>query len=368
MVKKTQSTKNNLHEKIIRLQNKNSELKKELRKRTQQLSTLFDSIPDMVYLKDKNFKNVIVNKAYADYLGLKKQEIIGKKDKEFLNPDLAAQCKKSDEEVFKKKDLVRTDEKMVMDKAKAIYFNTLKSPLFDNKGRIKGLVGISRDLTLIKEKEEQTEKALKEKEILLKEIHHRVKNNMQIISSLLNIQSNFIKDPSIKQIFNQCRSRIKAISLVHERLYRCDSLEKIDFSHYIQTLVIHLMSLYEISERYINLQLNLDHIDLDVNKGIPLALITNELLSNSLQHAFPDQSLFRNTHKEQNRININLKKRNGNVEFIVKDNGIGLPRNFNEKTTKSLGMQLVRDLVKQINGKIKIDSRKGTNIKINFSI
>jgi len=102
MVKKTQSTKNKLHEKIIRLQNKNSELKKELWNCKQQLSTLFDSIPDMVYLKDKNLKNVIVNKAYADSLGLKKEEIIGKKDKEFLNPDLAAQCKKSEKSLKRK--------------------------------------------------------------------------------------------------------------------------------------------------------------------------------------------------------------------------------------------------------------------------
>jgi len=257
---------------------------------------------------------------------------------------------------------------MVVDTAKTIYFNTLKSPLLDNKGNINGLVGISRDLTLVREKEEQTEKALKEKEILLKEINHRVKNNMQIISSLLNIQLNFIKDPSIKQIFNQCRSRIKAISLVHDRLYRSDSLEKINFSRYIQTLVTHLMSVYEISPRFIKMHLNLDDIDLDVNKGIPLALITNELVSNSFKHAFPDQSLFKNINKEQNRINVNLKKKNGSAEFIVKDNGIGLPENFNEKTNKSLGMQLVQDLVKQINGKIKIDSRKGTSIKIIFSI
>jgi len=332
-------------------------------------NTLLDAIPDLVYFKDKNGRNLMVNKAYADYLGLKKEEVIGKKDDEFLDSDLAEQCQKSDEEVFEIKKLVTVDEKTEEDSGEAICFNTLKSPIFDEQGNIKGLVGISRDLTAIRKKEEQVKKSLKEKEVLLKEIHHRVKNNMQIISSLLNLQASTTGDSAVKEKFNQCRSRIKAMALVHDRLYRSSSLSKIDFSNYIQTLATHLMSFNQASERDIKLDLNLDKIFLNINKSIPLGLITNELISNSLKHAFPEQNLFINMDKKQKRVRVDLtKEKNDKVELTVKDNGVGLPENFEDKARGSLGMNLIQDLVNQINGEIKIDSSKGTLIKINFPL
>lgn len=348
-------------------QKKILEIKRELQKQKKNFNALLDAIPDLVYLKDKKGKNLIVNKAYADFFGLKKEDIIGKKDSEFLDADLAAQCQKSDEEVFKKKDLVTVDEKIEEDSKDIVYFNTLKSPIYDEKGEIKGLVGISRNFTAIRKKEEQIKKSLKEKEALLKEIHHRVKNNMQIISSLINLQANTTKDTKVKQKFFQCRSRIKAMALVHERLYRSSSLSKIDFSSYIQTLSTHLMSLNQASEKGINLHLNLDEIYLDISKSIPLGLITNEIISNSFRHAFPEQSLFNKITEEPKKVQVNLKKKENNeIELMVKDNGMGLPENFKDKARESLGMSLIQDLVKQIKGKIKIDGSKGTTVKINF--
>lgn len=365
--KTTSSTK--LQKKVSELQEKNSELEQELQHYKQTFNALLDAIPDMVYLKDKNLRNLIVNKAFSDYIGKKKEEIIGKKDEELLDSSLAEQCRKSDEEVIKKRALVSVDEKSGDDAGKALYFNTLKSPIFDKEGNIKGLVGISRDLTVIKTKEDQIKKSLKEKEVLLKEIHHRVKNNMQIISSLLNLQAKNINEENIQQIFNQCRSRIKVMSLVHDKLYRSSSLGKINFSNYVETLITHLMSINDAPERNIKLHLNLDEIYLDINTSIPLGLITNELVSNSLKHAFPAQSLFNNANKEPKQVSISIKKKkNKNVELAVKDNGIGLPKNFEEKPKNSLGINLVMDLVKQIKGKIKIDSSNGACFKIIFSL
>lgn len=229
MSKKTQSENKKLGQTIAQLRKKVSELQKKLQKQDQQFNTLLDAIPDLVYLKDKQGRNLMVNKAYADFLGLKKEVIIGKKDQEFLDPKLAEQCRKSDEDVYRNKKLVRVDEKTGGDAEEAVYFNTFKSPIFDNQGHVKGLVGISRNLTEIRKKEEQIKKSLKEKEVLLTEIHHRAKNNMQIISSLLNLQAKNIKEQDIKQKFDQCRTRIKAMSLVHERLYQSNSLAKINF-------------------------------------------------------------------------------------------------------------------------------------------
>lgn len=371
MKNKTQRSQNKTKKKQSKSQKKISEIETELQKQKEQFNALLDdqldAIPDLVYLKDSKGKNLMVNKAYADFFGLKKEDIIGKTDHEFLDPDLAEQCQKSDEEVFEKKNLVTVNEKIEGDSKDTIYFNTLKSPIYDEKGNIKGLVGISRDLTLIRKKEEEIKKSLKEKESLLKEIHHRVKNNMQIISSLINLQANTTKDTKVKQKFFQCRSRIKAMALVHDRLYRSSSLSKIDFSSYIQTLSTHLMSLNQASEKGINLHLNLDEIYLDISKSIPLGLITNELISNSFRHAFPEQSLFNKIIEEPKKVQVNLKKKENNeIELMVKDNGIGLPENFKDKARESLGMSLIQDLVKQIKGKIKIDGSKGTTVKINF--
>jgi len=369
MKKKSEIKQKKSPKKQINPQKNASEIRKELQEHKQQFNALLDAIPDLVYLKDKNGKNLIVNKAYADFLGLKKEEITGKKDQEFLDAELAEQCRQSDEEVFKKKDLVTVDEITKGSSTETVFFNTLKSPIFDNKGNVKRLVGISRDLTTIKKKEEQIKKSLKEKEVLLKEIHHRVKNNMQIISSLLNLQASITKDPNIKQKFTQTRSRIKAMALVHERLYRSSSLSKIDFSNYIHTLSTHLMSLNRTSERGIKLHFNLDEIYLDINRSIPIGLIVNELISNSFIHAFPEQSLFNEIDKEQKEVWVMLKKKkNKDAELTIKDNGIGLPENYTDKAKRSLGMKLIQDLVKQIKGKINIDSSKGTHIKINFSL
>ncbi len=369
MENKTTSAIKKLQKKASKLQDKNLEIEKELQKYKQTFNTLLDAIPDIVYLKDKNLKNLIVNKAFADFVGLKKEDIIGKKDEEFLDASLAEQCRSSDEEVLKKRTLVSVDEKSGDDLGEVFYFNTLKSPIFDGKGNINGLVGISRDLTIIKTKEEQIKKSLKEKEVLLKEIHHRVKNNMQIISSLLNLQAMNIQEEDIKQILNQCRSRIKAMSLVHDKLYRSSSLAKINISNYIETLATHLMSINNTYERNIKLHFDMDEIYFDINESIPLGLITNELISNSLKHAFPPQSLFNNTNKEPNKILISIKKgEDKNIELTVEDNGIGLPKNFEEKSKNSLGMNLVMDLVKQIKGKMKIEGSDGTSFKIIFSL
>ncbi len=369
MENKTASAERKLQKKVSELQGKNLELEKELQKLKQTFNTLLDAIPDIIYLKDNNLRNLIINRAFADFVGLKKEEIIGKKDEEFLNASLAEQCRISDEEVLKKRTLVNVDEKSGDDAEEVFYFNTLKSPIFDEKGNINGLVGISRDLTVIKTKEEQIKKSLKEKEVLLKEIHHRVKNNMQIISSLLNLQAQSIQDKDIKQIFNQCRSRIKAMSLVHDKLYRSSSLAKINFSNYVETLVTHLMSVNKTFENNIKMHFDMDEIYIDINESIPLGLITNELVSNSLKHAFPPQSLFNNINKEPKRVSISIKKKKDtNAELTVKDNGVGLPKNFEEKSKNSLGMNLVMDLVKQIKGEIKIDGSDGSCFKVIFSL
>ncbi|MBC8357768.1 MAG: PAS domain S-box protein [Candidatus Aminicenantes bacterium] len=229
----------------------------------------------------------------------------------------------------------------------------------DDHGRTVKTYGVNQDITERKKAEEKIEKSLKEKEVLLKEIHHRVKNNMQIISSLLNIQSANIEDENMREVFNVCQSRIRSMALMHETLYKSEDLARIDFSEYIRRLTTHLMSMYREGIEPIRLNLDIVDVYLDINRAIPCGMIINELVSNSLKHAFPDG--------KGGEIAVKMftdKKKI--VTLIVSDTGVGFPEGLDFRETKSMGMQLVTDLTRQIKGTIKIGRDKGTEFKIVF--
>lgn len=207
-------------------------------------------------------------------------------------------------------------------------------------------------------------KLLEEKEVLLKEIHHRVKNNLQVISSLLYLNSKKIKDEDALHIFKDSQNRIKSIALVHERLYRSKDIAKISLKEYIQLLINDLFKSYAVNRSDIELQLNINDLFVDVDFAVPCGLIINEVVSNSLKYAFPG-------YKEENKkgiIKIEFSK-NGKGETLltISDNGIGMPEIFEEKKKLSLGLQLVDTLVNQLEGCLEIDSNKGTAFIIKFN-
>lgn len=207
--------------------------------------------------------------------------------------------------------------------------------------------------------EAQLKASLQEKEVLLKEIHHRVKNNLQIISSLLNLQAAYLKDNQALEIFKESQNRIESMALIHEKLYQSKDLAKIDFSDYIQDLVINLFCAYEVHSDAITLKLNIGDVFLGINAAIPCGLIINELVSNSLKYAFPAGRL--------GEICIDLHSVSDNkFALTVSDNGIGFPKELDFRNTESLGLQIVIDLITQLSGTIDIDSNKGTKFKIIF--
>ncbi len=214
--------------------------------------------------------------------------------------------------------------------------------------------------------EEQLNASLKEKEVLLKEIHHRVKNNMQVISSLLNLQSSRIKNQDILEMFKESQDRIRSMSLIHERLYQSADLAKIDFSHYVQNLANHLFQSYRIDPEAVALKTNVRDVSLDINKAIPCGLIINELVSNSLKYAFPKVKDTAKRKKKQGEIGIQLTADDGKVTLLFKDNGIGLPDDLDIETADSFGLQLVATLVAQLNGRIDIKRKPGATFKITF--
>ncbi|MDO5836257.1 MAG: PAS domain S-box protein [Methanobacterium sp.] len=209
-----------------------------------------------------------------------------------------------------------------------------------------------------KKAEEKIEKSLKEKEMLLKEIHHRVKNNLSVISSLLNLQSNYIKDKEDLELFRESQTRAKSMALIHERLYQSQDLKRIDFSDYIKTLASDLFRTYVVDPERINLKMDLDTILLDINTSIPLGLILNELLSNAMKYAFPND--------EKGEISIKLRSKDHQYVLIVSDNGVGLPPAIDFDKIDSLGLQLVYSLTNQIDGSLELDREHGTKYTIQF--
>ncbi|MBD2044660.1 CBS domain-containing protein [Coleofasciculus sp. FACHB-64] len=220
---------------------------------------------------------------------------------------------------------------------------------------------VQAELAERKRAEEQLKASLKEKEVLLKEIHHRVKNNLQIISSLLKLQSAYTKEEQVLGMFKDSQNRIRSMALIHEKLYQSKDLSRIDFAEYIRDLAGNLLRSYKASSQAITLKTNVNDINLNIDTAIPCGLIINELMSNSLKHAFPTPSI-------DKEICINIYS-NGNYQFIlnVSDNGIGFPKDLDFRNTESLGLELVCTLTEQLDGTIELDSRRGTSFFITFS-
>jgi PAS domain S-box-containing protein len=230
-------------------------------------------------------------------------------------------------------------------------------PIHDEAGQVVLLIPEGRDISQQKQATEQLQATLKEKEVLLKEIHHRVKNNLGIVDGLLQMQSRRSQSTEIIETLKESQNRIASIALVHEKLYRSRDLASIDFSQYIPDLTAHLFASYNTHSNHIKLVTQLDDISLDIDTAIPCGLIINELVSNALKYAFP------NGHVGEVDVKF-YKDVDGAITLVVKDNGVGLPENFELKQTKTLGMKLVQGLVKQLKGRLEIDSQQGTAFRI----
>lgn len=227
----------------------------------------------------------------------------------------------------------------------------------------KGFVLTFTDITQTKLNEQKIKESLKEKEILIKEIHHRVKNNLQIISSLLKLQIRKINDQTTKDILKDSQNRIQTISLIHKNLYKADDFLNINFNTYVHDLMKNLLSSYKPFYEDIKLDLEIEDIMISIDIAIPCGIILNELITNTLKYAFPNRktgSIF---------ISFNFLKQNDKpvYELIFKDNGIGIPQNIIVDQDEHIGLNLINELTNQLYGKITINSDdNGTCFIINF--
>ena len=218
----------------------------------------------------------------------------------------------------------------------------------------------AHNITELKLAEKQIRSSLKEKEVLLKEVHHRVKNNMQVVSSLISLQARFIKDEQVLRILRDNQNRLKTMALIHEKLYRSNDLSKIDFREYLKSLTNDLFRAYRVDTRKIYLKMEVSDIFFEVEQAIPCGLIINELVSNALKHAFPGQ--------RSGEIRVSCRSAgNGGIELTVGDDGIGIPGELDLSGSSSLGLYMVKMLGEdQLQGKIKIDRSGGSEFRITF--
>ena len=218
---------------------------------------------------------------------------------------------------------------------------------------------LQQEITERKRVEAQIKASLQEKEVLLKEIHHRVKNNMQVISSLLDLQTRYIEDAPTKEMMQESRSRIRSMALVHEQLYQSENLARIDFSDYVRSLMSYLLQVYRQMVRDVTLDVNVAGVALSIETAVPLGLIIHELVSNALKHAFP------NGRSGQIRVHL-LSGENDQIGLTVQDNGIGFPKEMVFRRSPSFGMAIITTLVDQLRGEIEVHSQaqSGTRFEL----
>ena len=233
-------------------------------------------------------------------------------------------------------------------------------PLRDESGAVRAALSVCIDITILKRAEAQIRASLLEKENLLREIHHRVKNNMQVVSALLILQSKKTKDLKILEMFRESEHRIKTMALIHEKLYQSRSFGTIDLAEYLTRLIQYLFRSYEERSSRVTLEMDVQDISLDIDTALPCSLIINELVSNSLKYAFPDG--------KGGKICIRVTKDDGSLFTLeIRDNGVGLPAGLDLERTETLGLRLVHGLaVNQLGGSIEMGKGKGTSFIIRF--
>jgi PAS domain S-box-containing protein len=331
------------------------------------LRQVIDLNPNFVFAKDRAGRFTLVNQAIADAYGTTVEGLLGKRDADF-NPNV------EEVEWFRRDDLEVMDtlkEKFIPEEViteaggRVRWLQTIKRPIVSPDGTAYQMLGIAADITARKEAEraleqalEQIKTSLREKEVLLKEIHHRVKNNMQVITSLLSLQSRTIGDGQALAVFQDSQNRVKSMALIHETLYQSKDLSRINFAEYLQKLVAHVARSYRVRPDAVRINVSVDDISLPIDTAVPCGLIINELASNSLKYAFPADAA--------GEVNITFAAAGARYVLRVSDTGVGLPAGFDPERGKSLGMKLVRMLTSQLGGELEWRNGVGTTFEITF--
>lgn len=324
---------------------------KKIKESEERYRAIVEGFDGFIYINSPDYKVKFLNKKLIDKIGRDAtgetcHTAIYKKD---------VVCPWCNNDMVLKGKIVRLERYVPENKR---WYYEVCTPIYHTDGSL-SRQSMILDITERKEAEEQVIRSLEEKEVMLKEIHHRVKNNLQIISSLLHLQSAYIEDPKALVSLKESQDRVSSMFMIHEKLYGSRDLSSIDFGSYVNQLVTHLLQSYGIAEGRITLKTNIESMFLGIDTAIPCGLIINELVSNSLKHAFPDE--------KKGNVIVELKKDDAGTYILkVEDDGIGFPKGVDFKSTTSLGMQLIITLANQLLGKIEMNGKKGTRFTVTF--
>lgn len=329
------------------------------RPREEQWRALSVCLPVGIFSTDTNGDCTYINPRCEEIIGHKLEDSLGDGWIDFVHPDDRLRILTPWIEDAKA-GRPHTAEFRVITPANQIRWLYIRTaPILNDRHQVIGHTGTIEDITKQKLAEEQIKASLHEKEALLKEIHHRVKNNLQIISSLIYLQAQRIEDPKARQIFEDSQARISSMALVHDTLYRSQDFAEVNLSEYVQTLTANLFHTYRIQPESVKLSVDVDPgVLVNLDKAIPCGLILNELMTNALKHGFHDRL--------SGEVRVLLKKQFDRVYLMVENDGHTLPESFELQKIQSMGLRLVNALVDQVNGNLEIQRSGKTRFKITF--
>jgi PAS domain S-box-containing protein len=335
-------------------------VQEDLAKREERLRFIMDNMIDLISQLGPDNRAVFVSPSVERVLGYKFADLLGRLPSDFVHPDdLPALNKDVARAVAAREPSLRLEYRFRHAAGHFVWVESLVMLAYDAEGRTAGGVYSSRDVSARRRAEEALRASLREKDVLLQEVHHRVRNNMQIISSLLNHQARLITDPAVLSMFRESQNRIRSIALVHEKLYRSADLSRIDFAEYIETLIVHLFHTLQTDSGRVGYRSELAPLEVDVTTAIPLGLIVNELVMNALKHAFPQA--------RRGTVAVRLERAEpGRLRLEVADDGVGLPPGFDAARSESLGWQIVHMLADQVGGTVAVHSGPGTSVTVEF--
>ncbi|MDP3623942.1 MAG: PAS domain S-box protein, partial [Methanobacteriaceae archaeon] len=330
-----------------------------LKESEMQISVIFNTVSSGIVLVDSEGLIQFANQHLSELFGLTISELTKMSYLDLISSD---QRKIGEESMIKlingETDFIHL-ERLYERKDHSIFWGEISgSRILNEDGTLKGLIGVITDISDRKQADDDLKESLKEKEVLLREIHHRVKNNMQIISSLLNLQIQFEDFDETVSVLRESQGRIKSMSIVHEKLYRSDSFTKINFKDYLTSLISDIFYSYGVNKGLIVWDLDIEDVHMGFDTAIPLGLIINELVTNSVKYAFPEG--------RKGKIKIKLKTKDEKYFLTVMDDGVGIPDNIKPEETETLGLQLINSLINQLDGDMELFKSPGTKYKITF--
>ena len=316
-----------------------------------------DHMNDGILLVDNDEIIVYTNASFCEITGYRKRDLIGRVASDLLLQEQDVPKMKSKIEARNEAKKEGYEIKITTKTGKTKWMKISASPVIDEKGNILGSLGVHSDITVQKEREFELAQSVEEKKILLQEIHHRVKNNLQIVSSLLSLQAKISKSPETAEILLSNQDRINSMAMVHELLYRSDKFKNIHFRKYIENLLTSISNSI-LDKTRMNIVSEISDIKINIDTVVPCGLIVNELISNAIKHAF--------IGRDKGTISIKAHHDENQLTLVIEDNGIGLPADYQEKSQNSLGLQLVEILTDQLDGIVNIDLSNGTSFTISF--